>query len=175
MSNFLSSKRIAIFGCAGSGKSTLAIDIHKKTDIPLYYLDHIYWKPAWIRQDFKEFKKKHDELCTKDSWIIDGSSTQTLAYRLERADLIIFLDMSRWLCMYQVLKRLIFNYGKIRKSSAEGCPERFDIQFLKWIWNYQKQVRPRILALLTSEFHNKKIYRLKSHKEIHNFLKNNKG
>ena len=36
-------KRILVLGCSGSGKSTFSIELHNKTDIPLYHLDMMYW------------------------------------------------------------------------------------------------------------------------------------
>lgn len=31
---------------------------------------------------------------------------------------------------------------------GEGCPERFDWEFMKFIWNFNKNNRPGLIALL---------------------------
>ena len=31
---------------------------------------------------------------------------------------------------------------------AEGCPERFDLDFLKWVWNFNKKHRENTYRLL---------------------------
>ena len=36
-------KKIIIIGCPGSGKSTFARNLAAKTNLPLYYLDMLYW------------------------------------------------------------------------------------------------------------------------------------
>ena len=36
-------KRVIIIGCPGSGKSTFARELHARTNLPLYYLDMLYW------------------------------------------------------------------------------------------------------------------------------------
>ena len=37
-------KRIMVIGCPGSGKSTFSRALNKKTGLPLYYLDMLYWQ-----------------------------------------------------------------------------------------------------------------------------------
>ena len=37
-------KKIIVIGCMGSGKSTFAEKLHRKTKIPLFHLDNIWWK-----------------------------------------------------------------------------------------------------------------------------------
>ena len=36
-------KKILVIGCPGSGKSTYARRLQKITDLPLYYLDMLFW------------------------------------------------------------------------------------------------------------------------------------
>jgi hypothetical protein len=31
---------------------------------------------------------------------------------------------------------------------AQGCPEQFDRTFLKWIWRWPRDSRPRVIAAL---------------------------
>jgi len=35
-----------------------------------------------------------------------------------------------------------------RPDMAPGCPERLDLEFLRWIWGYPRTRRPRVLELL---------------------------
>lgn len=39
--------RIAIIGISGSGKTTFAKQLFKKTGLPLYHMDTLYWKYIW--------------------------------------------------------------------------------------------------------------------------------
>ena len=36
-------KKVMVIGCSGSGKSTFSRALHDKTNIPLYYLDMLFW------------------------------------------------------------------------------------------------------------------------------------
>lgn len=40
--------------------------------------------------------------------------------------------------MLSYFKRVITNINKIRPDMPEGCPEIFDFQFMKYIWNFPK-------------------------------------
>lgn len=162
-------KKIVVIGCSGSGKSVMSQKLSQVIDIPLYHLDKIYWKAGWVSTPKNEWDNLLEELIKKESWILDGNYRRTFDIRLEAADTIIFLDMSRLLCITSVVKRFV----KFRKTSRpdmnEGCKERLDISFLKWVWHYNKHVRPEVLDKLKDN-KNKTIVVLKSRKEIGNFL-----
>jgi|ERR1700733_3458479 len=168
-------KRIAIIGNAGSGKSTLTQKLHKITHLPVYYLDQYFWKPGWVRTDPDEYKKMHDALCDKDEWIIDGINLRVMEYRIQRADVIIFLDLPRYICFYRIFKRTFHHYGKELLSSPKGCPERFNwefIKFLKWVWDFKKKYPPAIMELLKKYSEQKQVYVFKSQQEVDAFVKN---
>lgn len=161
--------RIAIIGNAGSGKSTLGFELHKKLGIPLYHLDQYQWGPGWQRLDKAEFERKHNELCDLDSWIIDGLGIRFFNYRIARADVIIFLDTPTSTCLWRVIKRAIYNWGKVIPGNSEGCKQhiftRKFLEFLQWIWNFNKRYRAEILTLLDMAKDQKQVYIVKSAKE----------
>lgn len=105
----------------------------------------------------------------EDKWIIDGNFDRTIEERLNRCDTVIFLDYPRRTCLIGAIKRVIINYGKVRPDMGEGCPEKFDFEFLKWIWNFNKEHRKKYHQLL-KDVENKKIYIFKNRKECNEFL-----
>ena len=161
--------KIAIIGSPGSGKSTLAAKLHKILNIPLFHLDQYFWKPGWQLPDLVGFKKIHHQLCDAPEWIIEGMATWLFDYRAEEADIIIFIDMPRYLCFYRIFKRAFFNFGKVFFSSAPGCPERFPSrEFLRYIWIFDKRQRPLIKEIL-GWYENdpkKKVFVVKNTQEI---------
>ena len=74
-------KKIIIIGCSGSGKSTFARKLSAKINIPLYYLDMIWYKPDKTTLTKKEFDEQLGALLDKDMWIIDGNYQRTLEMR----------------------------------------------------------------------------------------------
>ncbi len=164
--------KIAIIGNPGSGKSTLAQKLHSITDIPIYHLDQYFWKPGWQRPDRAKFAKVHHELCDKDPWIIEGMAVRHFDYRAEKADVIIFLDIPLWLCLCRIFKRVITYYGKVRDSSAEGCPERMpDREFLSYVWNFNQKHKPVVEALLEKYKNQKKIFVIRNNAELDTLIK----
>jgi adenylate kinase family enzyme len=80
----------------------------------------------------------------------------------------------RYFCFWRIFKRTLKYYGKETPSSARGCKERIDWQFLiflKWVWDFRKNYRPKILALLKKYHHKKQIYVLHSAQEIEEFIR----
>ena len=53
---------------------------------------------------------------------------------------------------------------------AEGCKERFDLGFMRWIWNYKKRTRPKIVRMLKENPDNKRIIWLRTDAEVERFL-----
>jgi len=161
--------KIAILGNCGSGKTTLGIELSAILNIPIYHLDQYYYKAGWEKAPFEEYLAIHNKLCNEDKWIIDGTGTRTLAYRLEKADCVIFLDIPRSICLWRVFKRLLLNWGQVRFSSAPGCKERFNLGFFKWVWNFDSRKSSFFDQFQKLEF--KEVHIIKSKVEKEELLK----
>lgn len=127
--------KIAIIGYSGSGKSTLAAFLGAKLGIEVLHLDTLHFLPGWVERPPEEEQRLLAEFMdSHESWIIDGNYSKNLyARRMEEADRIIFLCFDRFACFYRGLKRYLGNRGHSRQSMAEGCPEKFDREFILWI------------------------------------------
>ncbi|MCM2603177.1 DNA topology modulation protein [Rossellomorea marisflavi] len=167
-------KKVVLIGSGGSGKSTLATRLGEAIDLPVWHLDQLLWKPGWVPVEREEVREIQRKLVTKEKWIIDGNYGSTMEFRMDAADTIIFLDLSRWRCSYRAMKRMFRYHGKSRPDMREGCEERLDLTFLKWIWQYPKEKRPGILQKLAAYSGEKTIIHLKSPREVRSFLENAK-
>lgn len=128
--------KIAIIGYSGSGKSTLAVFLGERYRSEVLHLDRIQWLPGWKERDADS--KKHmvkEFLDTHDGWVIDGNYT-SLFYerRMEEADLIIELLFGRIPCYFRVWKRYLTYKGRSRPDMTEGCSEKLDLEFTKWVF-----------------------------------------
>ncbi|NNE67489.1 MAG: DNA topology modulation protein [Pyrinomonadaceae bacterium] len=137
-------KRVLVVGSCGAGKSTFSRKLQEKTDLPLIHLDRYYWKPDWVESSVEEWTAKVSELISGDKWIIDGNYGGTMDLRMKRADTVIWLDLPRYLCIYRVLKRTLSANSSARPDMAEGCEERFELDFLKYVWNFRRDKNPKI-------------------------------
>lgn len=131
-------KRIIIIGSPGSGKSTFSRKLAEITGIPLIHLDKEYWSSGWVETPNDEWARKHENLLLGEEWIIDGNYGSTMDKRIDRADTIICFELSRVTCVLRYFKRVFTNINRIRPDMSEGCPEHFDFEFMKYIWNFPK-------------------------------------
>ncbi|MBE6974564.1 MAG: DNA topology modulation protein [Ruminococcaceae bacterium] len=162
-------ERIVIIGCGGAGKSTLARQLGEKLDLPVVHLDSIFWLPGWVEMEKEEFDRRLQEELAKDRWIMDGNFNRTMPQRIARCDTVIYLDFSRWACLMGVLKRIITTYGTVRPDMGAGCPERIDLEFLKWVWNFNKSKRQGYYKML-NEAEGKETIVLKNRRMVRRFL-----
>ena len=163
-------EKIIIIGSGGSGKSTFARELGKKLDLPVIHLDSEFWKPGWVQPERKEWLKKLEILLSEPKWIADGNYFSSLDFRLNKADAVIFLDFKRSVCIYRVIKRF-FKYRRATRSDmAEGCGEKIDLEFAKWLWKFPKKVRPQMLEIL-AKYPEKNIIILKNSRKVKVFLK----
>ena len=162
-------ERILIIGCSCAGKSRLARALREKLGLPVVHLDQLWWKPGWEAADREEFDARLDVVLEMDKWIMDGNFSRTMERRLQKCDTILYLDFNRWECLWGLCQRLLGSHGKVRPDMAQGCPERFDWDFLKWIWNFNKNNRVRNYTWIAKAKHAKAIV-LKNRKEVDQFL-----
>ncbi|MFE5430808.1 DNA topology modulation protein [Peribacillus simplex] len=163
-------KKIVIIGSGGSGKSTLAKQLGEKSKRNVYHLDALFWNPNWVGVPRDEQRKAQKELVKEEEWIIDGNYGGTMEIRLNAADTIIFLDIPRTICVFRAFKRMLQYRNKTRPDMGEGCEERFSFEFFKWIWEYPKTKRPKILERLDQLSKDKEVIILKSPKDVQYFL-----
>ena len=161
-------KRVIVIGCPGSGKSVFSRALQKKTGLPLYHLDLMFWNEDRTTVPKEEFRRRLSAVLQTPEWIIDGNYSRTIPMRLEKCDTVFYLDYPRLVCFFGVVRRVLGSLGKTRPDMAEGCPERFDLEFLQYTWKFRKKQRAGILALL--EGANAEIHIFRSRKEAKRYL-----
>ena len=136
-------KRIMVIGCSGSGKSTFSRALSEITDLPLIHLDAAFWKENWTHLSREEFDVWLKSEVEKNKWIIDGNYDRTLEMRLKYADMVIDFRISRYQCLAGVVKRYFKYRNTTRPDMGNGCKEKIDLDFLKFIWNFNKKDLPK--------------------------------
>lgn len=162
-------ERVLIIGCGGAGKSTLARQLGEKLNLPVVHLDSIFWLPGWVEMEKDEFDARIRAEMAKETWILDGNYNRTLPERIARCDTIIYLDFSRTACLYGIFKRLLTNIGKTRPDMGAGCKEKVDWDFVKWVWNFNKNKREKYYRLL-NEAEGVETIVLKNRRMVRRFL-----
>lgn len=139
------SHRVAIIGCPGSGKTTFARQLAEKSGLPLYHLDYYYYDASKdYPADKTAWRKQVTALVSKNRWIIDGNYKSTFDIRLPRADTIILLDFPRRVIIWRMLKRRVKYHKRLRPDMPIGWKEQISPQFLKFVWQYNRAIRPTV-------------------------------
>lgn len=136
-------RKIMVIGCPGSGKSTFSTALHKKTGLPLYHLDNMYWNADKTVVEKNLFGERLSTVLATDRWIIDGNFSATMEQRLALCDTVFFLDYPTDLCLEGVRARR----GKTR-TDIPWIETEEDAEFMAYIREFSATRRPAILELL---------------------------
>ena len=121
---------------------------------------------GWVNRWIIFYQKNTD-------WVIDGNYSWCFyERRMAEADQIIFLNFSRWNCLYRAFKRYLKYRHKTRESMASGCPEKFDWELISWVlWKGRRQTALARYKRIRQTFP-QKFYELRNQKELTSFLQN---
>lgn len=157
--------RIAVLGYAGSGKTYLSDYISKTRYISCLHLDAIKYDKAWRPIDDSIVLPQVVEFMTNESWIIDGYYKYLLMdERLEKADLIVILLLSRLTCFFRTLKR-----AKDRKRN--GYYNDINWGFVKFtLFGCRNKERREAYAAIVEKYREKTIV-LKTRRQVNSFMK----
>jgi len=99
-----------------------------------------------VESTSEQWSACHRGLIARDRWVIDGMKLGVLAGRLQRADAVVYLDLSTLSCLLGVARRRVRYRGQLRPDL--GVYDRISWEFVRWIYSFRTRQRPRILDLL---------------------------
>lgn len=163
-------RRVLVIGSGGAGKSTFAREVGARTGLPVVHLDALFWRAGWTQTSKDEWLRTIDALLEGDAWVLDGNYGGTLERRIAAADTVVFLDLPRAVCLWRAVRRWMRYRGRSRPDMAEGCPEQLHREFVRWVWNYPRVQRPRVLKMLEAAPPGTRVVVLRSRREVSAFL-----
>ena len=135
--------RIIILGCPGSGKSTLAGELHRRSGLPLYHLDRLWWNADRTHISREEFDSRLQTMLQGEKWIIDGDYSRTYEPRFAACDTVIFLDYDTEACMAGIMARV----GQDRPDMP-WTERRLDPGLVALVRSYRAENRPKVYSLI---------------------------
>ena len=168
-------KRILVIGNSGAGKSVFSTKLEKIIDLPVIRLDTFMWRSATERTDEVTFIQNVENILAQPRWIMDGNYYKYLPIRLHRADTVIWLDFSVWVCAWRVLRRHVID--KCSKQKPLPKDGRYSLRLLQFIrfywwvvWRFYRVNRPIMIEALKEVSNDTKIIILKNQAQVNQFL-----
>jgi adenylate kinase family enzyme len=126
--------KLYILGTSGSGKSKLADKLSKILKIKIFNLDDIFWLKKYTKKrDFYQRKKKLKALLKKNQeWIIEGVFTDWSKEAIQKANMLIWIDLPKRILSYRIFKRYLKRRNQ-KKETLKDC-----IELIKYARSYKK-------------------------------------
>lgn len=167
--------KIAVIGYSGSGKSTLAKHLGEETGYPVLHLDKVNFLPGWQERERAEARAVVTAFMAQDDWIIDGNYGDLhCGLRMAAADKIMMLCLPRRVCFPRAYLRYLKCRNQVRESMAEGCEEKFDYAFAKWILKDGRSKRHRDWYRSLQEAYPEKVLFCQNSRDVRKLLESEK-
>jgi adenylate kinase family enzyme len=149
--------RIVVVGTSGSGKTTMALRIAAALDLRFIELDSLHWAPNWLalsEADPDEFVRRVRDAISSDAWVSDGNYVMVRDLIWPRATHLVWLDYSRAVVMYRVIKRSIaraLDQKELWAGNREDWRRWFHASHpIRFAWRTWRERRVRFEQLLNS-------------------------
>ena len=136
--------RILVAGGSGAGKTTLARLISGELGVPHFEIDALHHGPNWEVRE--EFVSDVEEWTGKPAWVTEWQYRRTRSLLAARADLMVWLDLPRWLVLTRVSRRtvrrsvrreVLWN-GNVEPPLRELFTDRDHV--IRWAWRTHPEV-----------------------------------
>jgi adenylate kinase family enzyme len=161
--------KIAIVGSPGAGKSTLAQQLGKSLNLEIIHLDRLFWQRGWERKDKDTRIDILQGLVREKQWIIEGTYLSSSELHLNAADIIIFLDIPPFVCLWRLVKRHFKYHRCSRRDIPMGCTDKLTLLHMLKVMTFPLHDGRRLKQKLRS-YKSKRIIWLRSRKEVEDFL-----
>ncbi|HEX5812309.1 MAG TPA: AAA family ATPase [Pseudonocardia sp.] len=147
-------RRILVTGTPGSGKTTVAAALSGRLGIPHTDIDGLYHGPGWVPRP--EFADDVAAFVAREEWVTEWQYSVVRPLLLGRADLLVWLDLTRPTVMRQLvprtlrrrLRRVELWNGNVEPPLRTLLTDRDHI--LRWAWRTHHKAAARVQQVLAS-------------------------
>lgn len=147
-------RRILVAGTSGSGKTTLAERIAARVGAPHTEIDALYHGPNWTPRD--SFMMDVAFFAAQSTWVTEWQYGRARPLLLQRADLLVWLDLPRAVVMRRVIQRtaqrrlhkIVLWNGNLEPPLSRFFTDRDHI--VRWAWRTHHENAERVAAAVTS-------------------------
>ena len=166
-------RRIVVAGTSGAGKTTVAVSLSGRLGIPHTDIDGLYHGPGWVPRP--EFADDVAALVAGEEWVTEWQYSAVRPLLLARADLLVWLDLTRAVVMRQIVPRTLRRrLRRVELWNGNVEPPLWTIlsrrdHILRWAWRTHPKTPARIQQVLASA-DPPAVVRLRTRREIHAWL-----
>ncbi len=169
-------QRIVVIGTTGSGKSRLAERLSQRTGLRIIELDALYWGQDWQGVPDELFRHRVEREIRDGGWIVVGNYSQVRDLVWPAADTLVWLDLPFGLVMSRLVRRTVKRIATRENLWGSGNRETVINSFFSrnsiiyYAIKTHRRNRRRFSAECGSLPEDKKVVRLKSHREVERFV-----
>ena len=166
-------RRVLVGGTSGSGKTTIAGRVATILGVPHIEIDSLFHGPGWVPRP--SFEADVREFAARPGWVTEWQYSSVRDLLADRADLLIWLDLSRATVMRQVVRRTIGRrLRRERLWNGNVEPPLWTIftdpeHIVRWAWNTHPLTGERVDAVAARR-PELPIVRLRNRAETDNWL-----
>ncbi len=138
-------------GTSAAGKTTLAVRIGAVLGVRHVEIDALFHGPAWTRRE--TFTADVEVFTAEPGWVTEWQYADVRELLAERADMLVWLDLSRATVMRQVVRRTVrrrLSRQELWNGNVEP-PLRTVLtdpeHIVRWAWTTHHQTAQRVIAL----------------------------
>ncbi|MCK9794265.1 AAA family ATPase [Isoptericola sp. 4D.3] len=167
-------RRILVAGTSGSGKTTLAGRVSAALDLPYTELDGLHHGPGWTPRP--EFEDDVRAVVAQDAWVSEWQYGAVRPLLLERAQLLVWLDLPVPVVLWQVVTRTVRRRvrrtelwnGNVEPPLRTVFSDRDHI--VRWAWRTRHKLRGLDRRLAVEAPH-LQVVRLRSRHDVHRWVR----
>ena len=166
-------RRILVAGTSGAGTTTLARALSTRLGVPHTDIDGLYHGPGWVPRP--EFVAEATALAASDEWVTEWQYSVMRGVLLARADLLVWLDLSRAAVMRQVVPRTLRRrLRSVEMWNGNLEPPLWTVftrrdHIVRWAWRTHPKTAARVRRVLASD-DPPPVVRLRTRREVHAWL-----
>ena len=166
-------QRVIVAGTSGSGKTHLAARIGAALRIPHVEIDALHHGVGWNKRP--TFEADVEQFAQSSQWVTEWQYSSVRPLLAKRADLLVWLDLSRTRVMWQVTRRTLRRFlhretlwnGNVEPPLWTIFGDRDHV--IRWAWRTHEETRSRVAALAT-ERPDLAVVRLKSRADVERWV-----
>jgi adenylate kinase family enzyme len=145
-------RRILVTGTSGAGKTTVAAALAVRLGIPHTDIDGLYHGPGWVPRP--EFADDVAALAAREEWVTEWQYSVVRPLLLGRADLLVWLDLTRATVMRQIVPRTLRRrLRRVELWNGNVEPPLWTLltdpdHILRWAWRTHPKTAARVHKVL---------------------------